>query len=1036
MAVLYSNNASSALSASITSSATSFSVTTGHGAKFPAISNSDYFYVTLLSTGGAIEIVKVTARSADTFTVVRAQDGTTGTAFTAGDKVELRITKAMLDDYKTDTRAGYLPLSGGTLTGALSGTTATMNGNAAIGTTLSSFVAGWYALEVGKNASIQTTTADNLFLGFNAVYGASGYVNKTANQASGGYFFDTGGNAAIRYAAAQATTGAVISWSVPFTFTGSTGAFNATGAITQAGNQVLHVGNYSSYALPLSGGTLTGSSTVNGANYIRFGANPSWSSTLQVGGDGVNGITRTDSIASVVTTNGNLHLDAGSSRAIYLNWYSGTDGIKFGNGAQGQIASLSSGGAFNTSGAITQNGSQVLHAGNYTNYLLDYTAGAYREIADYSSTNTWYIRSNGRFTWARAHDWTQAFELNLESGTAASNNGWAEFGQRQSNNTAGTWFGTRFVQYTGSTKIDGDIRARNMLLSSDSAGFLSSAWAGGNGYHGYAYTGGNTRFGFSSSGGVVDVYADGNFYATDSSHLVLHAGNYSSYALPLSGGTVSGASRFNSTLTMGGYANSNAYIAFNNAGTYWGLIGNYGTNDWRLAYGPQGSIAGWALSWDASGNVAVNGALTQGGNQVLHAGNYSSYAVPTSAYYYTRALDGPSGSFDSQTDNSWVSALDANAATPFGVAWYNLVNVRHRGGSGDGNVWGGQLAWGMTNYTNRIAFRTHYAGSWYGWVEMLTTSNYSSYALPLSGGTVSGSVTAADVFTGGWFRNNTLNYGLYNQVASNHFYASSAGWWNIGGTNNSWCGLRLKPQGHESQTRGCLYADTSNNVGFLNSGEGWSLRVNNGGDVYPSGIIYPKAAGYYGAVTSLGWTASVQVGETNVGASGSVFVPMISQTSLSNSGYRQHTVFGSYRGQTWGSAFIAVGGNDSYPTVSFYFDYGGTFTAPGNVTAYSDERLKKDWAPLPSDYIERLAQTKSGTYTRIDSGVRQAGSSAQDWLTLLPEVVQTAENDDKTLSLAYGNAALVSAIELAKRVVEQDARIAKLESLISKLIGE
>ena len=40
------------------------------------------------------------------------------------------------------------------------------------------------------------------------------------------------------------------------------------------------------------------------------------------------------------------------------------------------------------------------------------------------------------------------------------------------------------------------------------------------------------------------------------------------------------------------------------------------------------------------------------------------------------------------------------------------------------------------------------------------------------------------------------------------------------------------------------------------------------------------------------------------------------------------------------------------------------------------------------------------------------------------------------MSVNYGGAALVSAIQLAKRVVEQDARIAKLESLIEKLIGD
>lgn len=102
MAVLYSNNASSALSAPIGTSDTSFTVTTGQGALFPTITGANYFYATLFDASGNLEIVKVTGRSSDTFTVVRAQDGSTARSFAANDSVELRITKAMLDDLKTD----------------------------------------------------------------------------------------------------------------------------------------------------------------------------------------------------------------------------------------------------------------------------------------------------------------------------------------------------------------------------------------------------------------------------------------------------------------------------------------------------------------------------------------------------------------------------------------------------------------------------------------------------------------------------------------------------------------------------------------------------------------------------------------------------------------------------------------------------------------------------------------------------------------------------------------------------------------------
>lgn len=102
-------------------------------------------------------------------------------------------------------------------------------------------------------------------------------------------------------------------------------------------------------------------------------------------------------------------------------------------------------------------------------------------------------------------------------------------------------------------------------------------------------------------------------------------------------------------------------------------------------------------------------------------------------------------------------------------------------------------------------------------------------------------------------------------------------------------------------------------------------------------------------------------------------------------------------------------------------DASGNFTASGNVTAYSDERLKTDWAELPEDFIERVASAKVGTYTRIDTGERQAGTSAQDWQNILQEVVMA--DDNGTLSLAYGNAAVVTCIALARRVKQLEAKL-------------
>jgi hypothetical protein len=114
-----------------------------------------------------------------------------------------------------------------------------------------------------------------------------------------------------------------------------------------------------------------------------------------------------------------------------------------------------------------------------------------------------------------------------------------------------------------------------------------------------------------------------------------------------------------------------------------------------------------------------------------------------------------------------------------------------------------------------------------------------------------------------------------------------------------------------------------------------------------------------------------------------------------------------------------------------------SIVASGNITAYSDERLKTNWRDMPEDYVTRLAEVKVGIYDRIDEKeMAQVGVSAQSFQKLLPQAIMTAKDEMQTLSVNYGSAALASAVELAKRVVDQEKRIAHLESLISKLIGD
>jgi hypothetical protein len=128
MPVLFTNNATTTLGSSLLVDATSLTVSSGSGALFPT-TTSGYFYVSLVNSSNQIEFVKVTARSSDTFTIVRAQNGSTARPYAAGDKVELRLIAAALENFVqldgaqtitgAKTFSGAITLSGG---GALSGT--------------------------------------------------------------------------------------------------------------------------------------------------------------------------------------------------------------------------------------------------------------------------------------------------------------------------------------------------------------------------------------------------------------------------------------------------------------------------------------------------------------------------------------------------------------------------------------------------------------------------------------------------------------------------------------------------------------------------------------------------------------------------------------------------------------------------------------------------------------------------------------------------------------------------------------------------
>lgn len=161
----FSNNATTTIS-----SLSGTTLVVASAARLP----SQYpYFLTLENTALTREIVKVTASpSANTLTIVRAQEGTTQFAFAAGDKVELRVTAGTLNGFNDKVER-----SGDTLTGTLKFKTGA-NGGVEIrpsGTTSST---GYVHLTDGS---------DNSIMFFGATPSSGGFITSQPNATTSNF---------------------------------------------------------------------------------------------------------------------------------------------------------------------------------------------------------------------------------------------------------------------------------------------------------------------------------------------------------------------------------------------------------------------------------------------------------------------------------------------------------------------------------------------------------------------------------------------------------------------------------------------------------------------------------------------------------------------------------------------------------------------------------------------------------------------------------------------------------------------------------
>ena len=180
---------------------------------------------------------------------------------------------------------------------------------------------------------------------------------------------------------------------------------------------------------------------------------------------------------------------------------------------------------------------------------------------------------------------------------------------------------------------------------------------------------------------------------------------------------------------------------------------------------------------------------------------------------------------------------------------------------------------------------------------------------------------------------------------------------------------------------GTYYGDSSHNQGFLSSTYGWVFKVDNNGNAMPTaslGLAGGSNTGLscelYHPNTSAWQTLGIKNGDDSTQCAIEMF---------SSQGTKRCIVYGttSYYGFLTQSAGWSWKGDSS-----------GNWTATGNVTAYSDIRLKEQIITIPNA-LEKVTKLRGVEYTRTSTQEREIGVIAQEVKEIVPELVSiTNEN--------------------------------------------
>ena len=175
--------------------------------------------------------------------------------------------------------------------------------------------------------------------------------------------------------------------------------------------------------------------------------------------------------------------------------------------------------------------------------------------------------------------------------------------------------------------------------------------------------------------------------------------------------------------------------------------------------------------------------------------------------------------------------------------------------------------------------------------------------------------------------------------------------------------------------------------------------------------------GLYNTATTMHWSSNVNA-----------YWDASSTTTVVGIRFYTGSHLGTLRGFVYADSSSNIGFLTPAGGWSLKMDSSGNATATGDITAYSDIRIKTNIETI-TDALDKVIALRGVYYNRTDNGdtAQKLGVIAQEIQKILPQVVQ--EQSDGMLSVAYGNMAAL----FIEAIKEQQSQIEELKTIINGL---